>query len=277
MHWQLKNKTLDLSQGGKIMGILNTTPDSFSDGGLFVDVEKAVQRAMLMLQQGADIIDIGGESTRPGAEKVSVNEEIKRTIPVIERLRALSSCVISIDSSKAEVARLALEAGADIINDVTGLKGDPAMLPLCQKKECGLVIMHMQGTPQTMQDAPSYTSVCAEVRSYFLQRFDELTGAGIAPQRLCFDPGIGFGKSVEHNLALLRDLESLKIQNRPLLLGVSRKSILAHLLEEKKPQDRDWGTLALSALGHIAGVEIHRVHEIANHGDALRMIDAITK
>lgn len=275
MIWQLKERELNLSQRGMIMGILNATPDSFSDGGSYFDVGKAIDRALEMEQQGAEIIDIGGESTRPGALKVPVEQEVERTIPVIEALRKESDVIISIDTSKARVAKLALEAGADIVNDVTGLTGDPEMPAVCKKYQCGVVIMHMQGNPQTMQDAPSYSSVTDEVKDYFEERYKTLTDFGISSKNLCFDPGIGFGKTLNHNKQLIRELASLRIHNRPLLLGVSRKSMIGSILKEDDPKQRDWGTVALTSLGRKLGAEIHRVHEVKKNTDALRMMEAM--
>lgn len=257
------------------MGILNSTPDSFSDGGKYVAPDLAVAHALAMLQQGAEIIDIGGESTRPGAPKVSEAEELERVVPVITALRSASDCLISVDTSKAAVAQAAIEAGADIVNDVTGLTGDLQMAKVCAEASVGVVVMHMQGEPETMQDAPKYEDVVRDVRHYFEERYRTLTKLGIDPQCLCFDPGIGFGKSLEHNLALLHSLESLTVRERPILLGVSRKSMIGKILQLEDAEDRDAGTVALTALGRLAGAQIHRVHEIQRNYEAMRMAEAV--
>jgi dihydropteroate synthase len=229
----------------------------------------------MMIAQGADIIDIGGESTRPGALPVSADEEIARTAPVIAMLREEWNGLISIDTMKAEVATAALAAGADIVNDVSGLRADPAMSGVCAESGCGVVVMHMQGEPRTMQQAPQYADVVLEVREFFEERFQSLAGAGIHPDALCFDPGIGFGKTLEHNLALLRVLEILSPPGRPLLLGVSRKSFIGRLLEEDDLSLRDWPTVAITAMARDKGVMLHRVHEVRPNLEALRMIEAI--
>ncbi len=265
---------MDLDRRGRIMGILNTTPDSFSDGGLASGPVPAMDHARRMIAEGAEIIDIGGESTRPGAAEVSEQEEIARTIPVIRALRAEWDGWISIDTSKATVAEAALAAGADIVNDVTGLR-DPAMVSVCAASGCGVVAMHMQGQPRTMQLAPSYGDVVREIREFFEERHATLTAAGIHPEALCFDPGIGFGKTVEHNLDLLRSLGHLSVHHRPLLLGVSRKSFLGKILGENDIGAREWPTVALTTLGREKGVMLHRVHSVKINREALRMTEAI--
>ena len=276
--WQVgAGRELDFSAGGMVMGILNTTPDSFSDGGEFSAVGAAVAHALQMEAEGAGIIDVGGESTRPGAAEVSEDEECERVIPVIRRLsRELSErTLISVDTSKASVAEAALAEGADIINDVTGLQGDERMLEVAASCEAGLVIMHMQGTPRTMQAAPAYDDVVREVREFFEASLGRCSRAGIDPRRICFDPGIGFGKSLEHNLELLRGIARLRVPRRPLLVGVSRKSMIGKLIGSDAVDDRSWGTVALTAYARDLGAEIHRVHEVRANLDALRMIDAI--
>jgi len=266
---------MKLNPAGMVMGILNVTPDSFSDGGLNTCREKAVERALEMEKQGAMIIDIGGESTRPKALKVSVETELERTIEVIQSLRACSDVFISIDTSKAKVAELAIEAGADIVNDVTGLRGDPRMIEVCADTEVAVVVMHMQGKPENMQNAPKYDDVVVQIKTFFEQRLVDLTSAGIDPQRICFDPGIGFGKALEHNKELLRRIPELKVGEHPLLLGVSRKSIIGSLLDRENPLDRDWGTIALTSYGRLKGAEIHRVHEVKKCVESMRMVEAI--
>jgi len=258
-----------------IMGILNVTPDSFSDGGAYTLVDAAVDHALRMIDEGASIIDIGGESTRPGALKVDIEEELERTIPVIETLRKKTDVLVSIDTSKAEVARRALVAGADIVNDVTGLTGDEEVLEVCVQSGAGVVVMHMQGNPRNMQNAPAYDSVVDEVRDYFEERYQTLTAAGVDPLAICFDPGIGFGKTLEHNKALLKALGHLSVHDCPLMLGVSRKSMIGAILDEEDPLQREWGTVALTAYGRKLGAQIHRVHAVKGNSEALRMIEAI--
>ncbi len=257
------------------MGILNVTPDSFSDGGHHPGNAAALAHARRMIADGAEIIDIGGESTRPGAEPVSTEDEIARTVPVVTALRDEWAGLISIDTSKAAVAQQALAAGADIVNDVSGLRADPDMPRVCATSGCGVVVMHMQGEPRTMQSAPHYQDVVAEVRGFFETRMRELVAAGIAGETLCFDPGIGFGKNLEHNLALLRSLDDLCPLGRPLLLGVSRKSFIGKLLGDDDLTLRDWPTVALTARAREQGVMLHRVHAVRPNLEALRMTEAI--
>ena len=266
---------LDLTRRGRVMGILNVTPDSFSDGGRHAGVAAALAHARRMIAEGAELIDIGGESTRPGAEPVAADEEIGRTLPVVAALRDEWDGLISIDTSKAVVAEAALEAGADIVNDVSGLRADEAMADVCAEAGCGVVVMHMQGEPRTMQVAPFYQDVAEEVGGFFRERLGTLTRAGISAEALCFDPGIGFGKNLEHNLALLRSLDSLAPAGAPLLLGVSRKSFIGKMLDDADPALRDWPTVALTSWARERGVMLHRVHEVRANVEALRMTEAI--
>ncbi len=275
MIWKTRWTTLDLTQRARVMGILNVTPDSFSDGGAHFGAASALDHARQMIAEGAELIDIGGESTRPGAASVAAEEEIARTIPVIAALRAEWNGLISIDTCKSSVAEAALTAGADIVNDISGLLADPAMAGVCAAHGCGVVVMHMQGTPQTMQLAPRYADVVAEVKTFFAERLATLTAAGIDPAALCFDPGIGFGKTVAHNLALLRALGELSVADRPLLLGVSRKSFIGQLLETTDLSAREWPTVAITANAREKGVMIHRVHSVKPNFEALRMTEAI--
>jgi dihydropteroate synthase len=275
MIWKTRRGLLDLTRQGRIMGILNVTPDSFSDGGCHSGLTDALAHARSMIAQGAEIIDIGGESTRPGSQAVSTDEETARTIPAIAALRAEWDGLISIDTSKAAVAAEALVAGADIVNDVSGLRADPAMAGVCAASGCGVVIMHMQGEPRTMQSAPSYGDVVAEVMAFFQERQDTLAIAGIDPEAMCFDPGIGFGKNLEHNLTLLDALDRIAPQGRPLLLGISRKSFIGQLLASDAMELRDWPTVALTARARGQGVMLHRVHDVLPNVHALRMTEAI--
>ena len=257
------------------MGILNVTPDSFSDGGRHGNLERALEHARTMISEGASLIDIGGESTRPGALPVSVDVEIRRTVPVVAALRKEWDGRISIDTSKAVVAEAALEAGADIVNDVSGLRADGRMAAVCAESGCGVVVMHMQGEPRTMQASPSYRDVVAEVADFFAERQVALERAGIDAEAVCFDPGIGFGKSLEHNLALLRSIDRISPAGRPLLLGVSRKSFIGKLLGCHDLVLRDWPTVAITAWARGQGVMLHRVHAVRPNVEALRMAEAI--
>jgi dihydropteroate synthase len=275
MIWKTRRSLLDLSHRAQVMGILNVTPDSFSDGGIHYDVERALTHARQMIAEDAQIIDIGGESTRPGAAVVPIDEEIARTAPVIAALREEWDGLISIDTSKAAVARAALAAGADIINDVSGLLADPAMTTVCAESGCGVVVMHMQGSPQTMQQSPSYYDVVTEVRNFFTERLITLTAAGIDPLTLCFDPGIGFGKTLDHNLELLRALGKICVARRPLLLGVSRKSFIGKILASDDLSAREWPTVAITSNAREIGVMLHRVHAVRPNLEALRMTEAI--
>lgn len=274
LRWRFGNHDLDLTHRGLIMGIVNVTPDSFSDGGRFNDPGRAVEHAFALLAEGADILDIGGESTRPGAEPVEEAEELRRVLPVIRAVRSQTKALISIDTMKAAVARAALEAGADIINDVTGLRADAAMPRLAAETNAGLVVMHMTGTPQTMQANPHYDDVVAEVRAYFENRLRLLENEGIDLERVVLDPGFGFGKALEHNLALMRELPQLS-PNRPLLIGVSRKSMIGKVLHSDAMDDRYWPTIALTAHARDHGARIVRVHDMKPNREALRMMEAI--
>lgn len=275
MIWNIQGRKLDLTRRAQIMGILNVTPDSFSDGGHFAARDAALAHARDMIAERAAIIDIGGESTRPGALPVDADEEIRRTIPVIRSLRSEWDGLISIDTSKASVARAALESGADIVNDVSGLTADPEMTDVCAKSHCGIVIMHMRGTPADMQQNPSYNDVVAEVREYFQSRLDILKSHGISPARLCFDPGIGFGKNLDHNLALLSRINELAPTGFPLLLGISRKSLITKLTGADLPTDRDAVTCALTALARMKGIMLHRVHDVKGNLAALRAAEGV--
>lgn len=275
MIWKTSGRKLDLTDRAQIMGILNVTPDSFSDGGKFSAHDAALAHARNMIEEGAAIIDIGGESTRPGATPVAADEEIRRTIPVIRSLRAEWSGLISIDTTKAAVAKAATEAGADIVNDVSGLTADPGMLPVCAGSTCGIVIMHMRGTPADMQKNPVYENVVTEISAFFQERLETLSAAGIDSARICFDPGIGFGKSTEHNLTILRNLARLAPPGHPLLLGVSRKSFIANISGAELPEDRDSATVALTARARMKNIMLHRVHSVKSNLVALRICEGL--
>lgn len=261
-----------------VMGIINVTPDSFSDAGTYHVTTRAIEHGMNMLSLGADIIDVGGESTRPGAMPVPAEEELRRVLPVVEGLRALApDSVISVDTSKATVAAAALACGASIINDVTALTGDPEMARVLAQSNAAVVLMHMQGNPRDMQRNPTYGNVTAEIRHFFEHRLDFALSAGIAPERIALDPGIGFGKTVEHNLTLLRELNSLSVANLPLVLGVSRKQFLAKVTGIESMPERLWPTVALTALLRERGACVLRVHDVGPNVAALRMTEAILR
>ncbi|QDT70785.1 Dihydropteroate synthase [Planctomycetes bacterium MalM25] len=251
-----------------LMGVVNVTPDSFSDGGRFLDPQRAVEHALQLAADGAAILDVGGESTRPGAEPVSADDELRRVIPVIEGLAGRTDAAISIDTSKGAVAREALAAGASLVNDVTGLEGDPAMLAVVVEAGCEVGVMHMQGSPRTMQDAPRYDDVVAEVKAYLAARRDALAAAGVARERIMLDPGIGFGKTFEHNLELLRRVEEFHDLGCPLLVGHSRKRFLGQILGDPEA-DRTAATVGVAMRLAAAGVQTIRVHDVRPVADAL--------
>jgi dihydropteroate synthase len=273
--WKIGDRNFDLSRQGLIMGVLNVTPDSFSDGGEFFAVERAVERGLKMAAEGAHIVDVGGESTRPGSEAITAEEELHRVIPVIEQLRAKSDVIISIDTSKAEVARAAVRAGASIVNDVTGGRGDEEMVPLIAETNSAFIIMHMQGTPQTMQITPQYTNVVSEIADFFRQQYARAIVYNIDPMAIAFDPGIGFGKTLEHNLELLAQLERLRACDRPIVIGVSRKSFLGKLINSAQISDRLAPAVALTSLLRMLGADVLRVHEVKENVNALKVTEAI--
>ncbi len=275
-YWLCCGKRLPLDKRTLVMGILNTAPDSFSDGGLFFSTEAAVEHALKMTAEGADIIDIGGESTRPGAEPVGSSEELRRTIPVIAALRAASDVFVSIDTTKATVAKEALSSGADIINDVSAFTAEPEIAAVAAESGAGVVLMHMQGTPRTMQINPSYHDVVADVRAHLCERMDAAVRAGIDRASIVVDPGIGFGKTVEHNLELLRRLPDLSAV-APLLVGASRKHFIGQLLGRGDPVDRLAGSLAAAAFSVMRGACILRVHDVIETCDVCRLVDRFCK
>lgn len=273
MNWLVRREILNVARGGVLMGIVNVTPDSFSDGGRFHTTERAVSHARELERQGALILDIGGESTRPGAAEVSVEEELDRVLPVVRELRPCTGAVISVDTRHAAVAAAVLEAGADVINDISGLQ-EEGMAELCAEARCGVVVMHMQGRPETMQNAPLYEDVVREVRDYFEERYDFLLGRGLAPEQICWDPGIGFGKTLEHNLALLSHMDRLQVAGRPVLLGLSRKRMLGAILGDAEQGRAPLSTAVMTVWGHLHGARIHRVHDVAECARALRLVQA---
>jgi dihydropteroate synthase len=257
-----------------VMGIVNVTPDSFSDGGMYLDADAAVAHAVQLAAEGAGILDVGGESTRPGAEPVGREEELRRVVPVVAGIReALPDTRVSIDTCKAAVAAAALDAGASLVNDVTALRGDPEMAELVASRAVDVCLMHMQGEPRTMQDAPRYEDVVGEVRTFLEERLAFAVAQGVAEERVILDPGIGFGKTAEHNLELLRRLDEIVAIGRPVLVGTSRKSFLGRLtgrgVDERLP-----GTIATNVIALERGASIFRVHEVAPVVDALRIAAA---
>ena len=258
------------------MGVVNVTPDSFSDGGQFLDPQVAVAHGRRLLAEGADLIDVGGESTRPGAEPVPQDEEMRRVIPVVEGLAAASGPTISVDTTKLAVAEAALDAGASIINDITALRHNPEIAALCAERDAGLVLLHMQGRPRTMQDAPHYDDVVAEVRAFLAERVEFALSEGVAEQRIWVDPGIGFGKTVEHNLALLANLDQIVALGRPVLAGTSRKRFLGSF-DGSPPDQRLGGTIASTLAAWQAGARVLRVHDVAPMRQALTVAEAIAE
>lgn len=258
-----------------VMGVLNVTPDSFSDGGLFEAADAAVARAEMMAAEGADIIDIGGESTRPGSQRVPPEEQIRRIEPVFRALDGRLRVVLSVDTTRAEVASMALDHGACIINDISAGRDDPRMLPLAAERLCAVILMHMKGTPADMQLDPRYDDVVAEVRSFLLERSDAAQRAGIAPERILIDPGIGFGKRLRDNLLLLRDLRALVDTGRPVVVGPSRKSFIGQLTGETDPAARVFGTAASVALAVMAQAAMVRVHDVGPMAQVVRVAHAI--
>ena len=258
-----------------IMGILNVTPDSFSDGGKFVDPVAAVEHAKTMLADGADIIDIGGESTRPGSESVSTIEQIDRIIPVIKLLYSETGCCISVDTTKAEVARSAANAGASIINDISALEDDPGMAAAAADSGCFVVLMHKKGRPADMQDSPTYNSVVDDIYQYLSDRVNYTESCGINRKKIIVDPGIGFGKTSEHNLCIIKNISRFHDLGVPVLLGASRKSFIGKILDIDEPVNRVFGDAAVTSFACREGVQIFRVHDVKSCKQILKMTSAI--
>lgn len=260
-----------------IMGVLNVTPDSFYDKGRFFDKKKAVSHALAMVSDGADIIDIGGESTRPGAKEVGASEEMDRVIPVIEAVAGRIKKPVSIDTRKAVVAGAALKAGACIVNDVSALRHDPSMAGVAAKFGAAVILMHMKGTPETMQAAPRYKDVIKEIAAYLKESANLAARAGVKKDNIIVDPGIGFGKTLEHNLEILRRLKDFKILGHPVCIGTSRKSFIGRILGSDDPEDRLAGTIAACAAAIMNGADILRVHDVKEAAEAARITDSIMK
>ncbi len=258
-----------------LMGILNVTPDSFSENGKNYNPEIAVENALKMIDGGADIIDIGGESSRPGAESVSSSEEIRRIQPVINKLRNYSNIPISVDTTKSSVAEIALDNGADIINDITGFYSDDQMKHIASKYNAGCIVMHMRGTPKTMQSNTAYNNIVDELTNYFQSAIANLTDSGISEDFICIDPGIGFGKSVQQNLLLIKQLSQFQAFGRPMLIGPSRKSFIAGVLNIDDPGKRIWGTAAAISTSICMGAKILRVHDVPEMKDVCMLTNSI--
>jgi dihydropteroate synthase len=266
--------TLELGERSLLMGTINVTPDSFSDGGHFFDIDQAIKQGEVLASSGADLLDIGGESTRPFSDPIPLEEELRRVIPVISELAKRTSIPISIDTCKSQVARAALDAGATMINDISGLRFDPEMLQLAAAAEVPIVLMHMLGTPRTMQVEPHYVSLLSEIIAFLEERIQFACAGGISRGRIIIDPGIGFGKTVDHNLSIIKHLDAFETLGQPILLGPSRKSFIGAVLD-KQVNEREPGTWAAVCAAILKGAHIVRVHEVATGRQIVDMIDAI--
>lgn len=276
--WHLRDRTFEWGQRTYLMGILNVTPDSFSDGGQFNTLSTALEQAQRMVEAGADILDIGGQSTRPGAEQITLEAEIERVIPVIQMLRQMdwmATVPISVDTTRAEVAKRAIAAGADIINDISGGTFEPEILSVAAALNVPIILMHMRGTPQTMQQMTDYGDLVAEIAAALQQQVAAAIAAGVKPECIALDPGIGFAKTAEQNIDLLRRLPELKALGYPLLVGTSRKSFIGKILNQPDPQQRVWGTAATCCAAIANSADILRVHDVAEMADVCKVADAI--
>lgn len=273
MIWRFRDREMTFERV-RVMGILNVTPDSFSDGGEFLSPQKAVERALEMEREGADMIDIGAESTRPNAKAVSEAEELDRLLPVIREVHSRVHIPISVDTTKPSVAREVLREGAEIINNVDGLHAEGEMADVVREFQAGLILMHRRGTPQTMQDFTQYEDVAEEVFGELDQSLNEVVAAGVTPEQIVMDPGIGFSKRAEQNLELIARLERFQVWNRPILVGPSRKSFIGALIG-KEPRERDWGTAAAVGLAVAYGANLVRIHEVSAMGDVVKVAEAI--
>ncbi len=277
MLWKVRDREMELGTRTLVMGILNVTPDSFSDGGKFLDPDAAVAAGKRMLEDGADLLDIGGESSRPGAAPVEAEEEIRRVVPVIDRLHRETGALLSVDTTKARVAEEAIAAGAAVVNDISALRHDARMGDLACRAGVGLILMHMQGTPQTMQQDPRYDDVVKDILAFLRDRGQAAFIAGVLDTAIIYDPGIGFGKTYAHNLALLRRLPEFKSLGRPILVGTSRKAFIGTATEVKDPADRLEGTAAAVTLAIAGGAAIVRVHDVKAMARVARLADAVTR
>jgi len=272
----MKFKGYNLQFGNRtlVMGILNVTPDSFSDGGLYLKTNKAIERGCQMAEEGADIIDVGGESTRPFSKRVSLEEEMERVLPVIEGLKRHLDIPISIDTYKAKVAQEAIKAGASIVNDISALRFDEQMIDVIKKEDVPVILMHMKGTPEDMQLNPVYEDVVSEIKEFFSERINTLSSQGLRKDMMILDPGIGFGKNLDHNLRILKEIETFYEFNMPVLLGTSNKSFIGKILNNQ-PHEREAGTLATVAYAAMKGVHIVRVHSVKKSVEVIKIITAI--
>jgi len=274
--WVCRDRTIDFRSGPMLMGILNVTPDSFSDGGRYAGTKTALARALQMAEEGADIIDIGGESTRPGALPVTGEVELERVLPVVEHLKKKAGVLISIDTRKSVVAEAALRAGAHIINDVSALEFDPRMAETARRYKAGIILMHKKGEPQNMQKSPRYDNVVGEVTNYLKERLDFLAGEGIVRETMAIDPGVGFGKTADHNLKLISNIEDLKAIGRPLVIGLSRKNFLGRITGGGVTE-RLAASLAALAYCLMKGADVMRMHDVKESRDVLKVLNAIYK
>lgn len=273
--WKLRNIRFDWGQRTYLMGVLNVTPDSFSDGGQFDSLSTALEQAKHLVAAGADILDIGGQSTRPQAAEVELDTELARVIPVIEAVRSQLEVPISVDTTRSIVAKAAVAAGADIVNDISGATFDPEMLPTVAALQVPLILMHIRGTPQTMQQLTEYQDLVGEIQAFLQDRIAAAIAAGIDPAHLMIDPGIGFAKTYAQNLELLRRVAEFRALGCPVLLGPSRKSFIGHILSQPDPQQRVWGTGAACCAAIAGGADVVRVHDVAEMRDVCRVADAI--
>jgi len=276
MKLQWDKYELDFEERTYIMGVLNVTPDSFSDGGKYYSFDRAVEHGLEMAEDGADILDVGGESTRPFSQRVSVQEEIDRVVPVIEALNKEVNLPISIDTYKSEVAKYALDAGASIVNDISALRFDPELGPLVAERGVPVILMHMKGRPEDMQKDPQYDDVVGEITEFLRDAVARATQSGIPKEHVVVDPGIGFGKTFDHNLVILRDLSRFEVLDRPLLVGTSNKSFIGHVLD-RPVEERAVGTMATVAVAVMNGAHMVRVHDVKMAVDTVRMVDAIKR
>lgn len=275
--WKLRGQAFDWGKQTYLMGVLNVTPDSFSDGGQFNTLEAAAEQAQRLVKEGAHILDIGGQSTRPQADTVSLSEELNRVVPVVQALRSAENqdAIISVDTTRAAVARAAIEAGANIVNDISAATYDPEMLPIVSELKVPIALMHIRGTPKTMQQLTDYADLMAEIYEFLARRVEAAVAAGIASNRIILDPGIGFAKTCEQNLEILRKLPQLRSLGCPILVGVSRKSFIGRILDQPNPMQRVWGTAAACSAAIAFSADILRVHDVAPMRDVCKMADAI--
>lgn len=273
----IRDRCFNWGQCTYLMGVLNVTPDSFSDGGKFNTISAALTQAQAMVAAGADIIDVGGQSTRPGAAQITLAEEIERVLPILQAIRPEIPVPISVDTTRATVAKASIEAGADIINDISGGTFDPQMLPTVASLSVPIVLMHIRGTPQTMQQLTDYPDIMAEISGFLTKQIDTAKALGVKPEKIIIDPGIGFAKNYEQNLEIFRRLRSLKALNCPILVGASRKSFIGRILNQPDPKARVWGTAAACCAAVVNGADILRIHDVPEMRDVSLVADALLR